>query len=413
QDPVVLAAVRTAVGKAPRGTLRATRADEMAAAVLTAALDRVPGLEPAAVDDVILGCAFPEGPQGMNVARIAALRAGLPESVPAMTVNRFCASGLQSIAQAAERIASGQATAILAGGAESMSLVPMGGERFLPNPELVELRPGVYLNMGLTAERLVDEYAITREMQDAFAAASHAKAVAAIAAGRFADEIVPLTVRRRPPPAAGGGGTAEADGTAVAPRVEETTFAVDEGPRADTSVEALARLKPVFKQHGTVTAGNASQTSDGAAVAVVAAAGLAAELGLRPLAWLRGYAVAGVAPERMGIGPVEAIPRVLEPLGLTLDDIDLFELNEAFAAQALAVLRELRIPEEKVNPNGGAVALGHPLGATGAKLTVSLLHEMQRRQVRYGVVSMCVGGGMGAAAVFERFEGPAARRSAS
>lgn len=381
RDPVVVTAVRTPVGKAPRGALRATRPDELAATVLQAVLERLVGLAPERVDDVVFGCAFPEGPQGMNVARIAALRAGLPHSVPAMTVNRFCASGLQSIAQAADRIATGQAEVIVAGGVESMSLVPMGGKEFSPNPRLAAERPESYLGMGLTAERVAAQYRVSREDQDRFALRSHQRALAAIAEGKFHDELVPVQARTR-------------EGT--------RPFERDEGPRADTSLEALARLRPVFKVRGTVTAGNSSQTSDGAAAVVLTSRGTAAELGLEPLARVRGFAVAGVPPEIMGIGPVRAIPRLLSRCGVSQDEVDLFELNEAFAAQALAVIRELELPEEKVNVNGGAIALGHPLGATGAKLTATLLHEMRRRNARLGVVTMCVGGGMGAAALFER-----------
>jgi acetyl-CoA acyltransferase len=392
-EPVVVSAVRTAVGKAPRGTLRETRADDMAAAVIDAALQRVPALERAELDDIVIGCAFPEGSQGMNMARIAALRAGIHYSVPAMTINRFCASGLQSIAQAADRIATGQAQAVLAGGAESMSLVPMGGERFLPNPELVGSMPDAYLNMGLTAEKLAVDFEVAREDQDAFALRSHQRATAAIGAGRFADEIVPLTVRIKRP---GKNGKSE---------IDEREFLVDEGPRADTTIEALAKLRPVFRQGGTITAGNASQTSDGAAAVVVMSAERAAAIGAAPLARLRGYAVAGVPPELMGIGPIAAIPQLLSRVGVELGEIDLFEINEAFAAQALHVVRELDLPDDKVNVNGGAVALGHPLGATGARLTTTLLHEMQRRGSRYGIVSMCVGGGMGAAGLFERVDG--------
>lgn len=391
-DAVIVSAARTAVGKAPRGTLRQTRPDEMAAAVITEALKRAPGIAPGDVDDVLLGCAFPEGPQGMNVARIAALRAGLPDSVPAMTLNRFCASGLQAIAQAAERIQTGQVEVIIAGGTESMSLIPMGGSVFQPNPYLVENMPEAYTNMGLTAENLVDRFNISRRDQDEFAVSSHRKAVQATEEGRMRDEIVPLTVEFRDPRPDGSIDT------------QEVTFSVDEGMRADTNVEALSKLKPVFKQGGTVTAGNASQMSDGAAAVVVMSRRRAEKLGLAPKALFRGYAVAGVPPEIMGIGPVEAIPKLLDWAGVSQGDIDLFEINEAFAAQALCVARELQVPDEKLNVNGGAVALGHPLGATGARLTTTLLYEMGRRESRYGVVSMCVGGGMGAAGLFERVE---------
>ncbi|TAH39791.1 MAG: thiolase family protein [Planctomycetota bacterium] len=389
QEPVIVTAVRTAVGKALRGTLRETRPDEMAAAVLAAAVARAPGLEPKDIDDVILGCAFPEGPQGMNVARIAALRAGLPYSVPAMTLNRFCSSGLQSIAMAADRIATGQAQVVLAGGTESMSLVPMGGAQFLPNPVLASENPDAYLGMGLTAENVAEKYGIAREEQDRFALRSHQRALAAIRDGRFAEEIVPLQVRAALP----------APGGKV--QVAEGSFAVDEGPRADTSLEALGKLKPAFKEGGTVTAGNSSQTSDGASAALLMSRKRAEELGLKPLAAFRGYAVAGVPPELMGIGPVEAVPKLLRQTGIRLEQVDLFELNEAFAAQALAVQRALGIPDEKLNVNGGAIALGHPLGVSGAKLTATLLHELRRRKGRYGIVTMCVGGGMGAAGLFE------------
>jgi acetyl-CoA acyltransferase len=388
-EPVVVSAVRTAVGKAPRGTLRETRADDLAATVLGAAISGVPGLEAADLDDVIIGCAFPEGSQGMNMARIAALRAGIPYQVPAMTVNRFCASGLQTVALAADRIRTGAAAAIVAGGAESMSLVPMGGERFLPNPELTRIAPGTYLGMGLTAEKIVEQFDVSREDQDRFALSSHEKALAAIESGRFAEEITPVVVTFKNP------------GKNGKPVVEEIEFAVDEGPRSDTSLESLGRLRAVFKQGGTITAGTASQTSDGAAALVVMSRERAEAIDAKPLAAMRGYAVAGVPPELMGIGPVEAIPKLLAQVGLAQDQIDLFEINEAFAAQALHVVRALGIPAEKVNVNGGAVALGHPLGATGAKLTVTLLHEMRRRGARYGIVSMCVGGGMGAAGLFE------------
>lgn len=390
-DAVILSAVRTAVGKAPRGMLRETRPDEMAAAVITEALTRA-GIEPRSVDDVLLGCAFPEGSQGMNVARIASLRAGLPDSVPAMTLNRFCASGLQAVAQAAERIQSGQAHVIIAGGTETMSLIPMGGASFQPNPHLVENMPEAYVSMGITAENVAERFGIGRAEQDELALSSHRKAVAATEEGRFRDEIVPLTVSFRKP---------MSDGSV---ETSEVIFEVDEGMRADTTLEALSKLKPVFKQGGTVTAGNASQMSDGAAAVVVASRRKAEELGLVPKALFRGYAVAGVPPEIMGIGPVEAVPRLLDWAGVKQSDIDLFEINEAFAAQALYVARELQIPDERLNVNGGAIALGHPLGATGARLTTTLLHEMERRKARYGAVSMCVGGGMGAAGLFERIE---------
>ncbi len=389
-DAVIVSAVRTAVGKAPRGTLRETRPDDMAAAVLIAAFERAPGIDADAIDDVILGCAMPEGPQGLNVARMASLRAGFPHAVPGMTVNRFCASGLQAIAQAADRIRTGGATAILAGGTESMSLVPMGGAQVRPNPRLVLEQPHAYIGMGNTAEIVAEQYGITRETQDAFALKSHEKALAAIAAGKFADEIIALdVVSKRPGPR----------GESLETRV---TFDTDEGPRADTSLDALAKLRPAFNVRGTVTAGNSSQMSDGAAAALVTSRARAEQAGMTPLGVLRDFVVVGVAPEVMGIGPAVAIPALLERNGLTIGDIDLFEVNEAFASQAVHCARELVIPRDKLNVNGGGIALGHPLGATGAKLTATLLHEMARRDGRFGVVSMCVGGGMGAAGLFER-----------
>jgi acetyl-CoA acyltransferase len=386
KDAVIVSAVRTAVGKAPNGTLRYTRPDEMGATVITEALRRAPGLDSAEVEDVILGCAMPEAEQGLNVARIASLRAGIPVSAAAVTVNRFCSSGLQSIAYASERIMAGFADVVVAGGTESMSLVPMGGHKVAPNPALVDSYPDVYLSTGLVAENHAREAAVTRDEQDAFALASHQKALAAIDSLRFRDEIVPLTVRI----AANGKGP------------QTITFDTDEGPRRDTSLEALAKLKPAFHVAGTVTAGNSSQTSDGAAAVVVLSADRAKALGLAPLARFVAYATAGVEPERFGIGPVPAIRKALKIAGLSLDQIDLVELNEAFAAQAIACLRELPIDPARLNVNGGAIALGHPLGCTGAKLTATLLHEMKRRGARYGMVSMCVGGGMGAAGIFER-----------
>jgi acetyl-CoA acyltransferase len=389
RDVIIASAVRTAVGKAPRGTLRATRPDDLAAYAINGALERIPQLDRSEIEDVILGCATPEAEQGMNVARIASLRAGLPVACSAMTVNRLCASGLQAIALAAERIASGAAQAIVAGGTESMSLVPFGGNKFSPNPWLTDHYPGAYLSMGLTAERVANHYGIARQQQDAFALASHQKALAAIAAGHFLDEIVPIPVTI--PPGSESG----------APSSTETIFKIDEGPRRDTSIEALANLKPVFDPQGTVTAGNSSQTSDGAAAVVLISAHRAAQLGIPALARFVAFATAGCDPEEMGIGPVFAIPKVLRIAGLSLDDIALFELNEAFAAQSLAVLKLLGIDPAKVNVNGGAIALGHPLGCTGAKLTATLLREMPRRNARYGIVTMCVGGGMGAAAIFE------------
>lgn len=391
REAVIVSAVRTAIGKAPRGTLKDTRPDELAAAAITEALRRVPGLAPAEIDDVVMGCALPEAEQGLNVARIAALRAGLPDSVPGQTVNRFCSSGLQAIAIAAEHIMAGFADVIVAGGTESMSLMPgQTGHTFAPNPHLVESWPAVYTSMGLTAENVARTYGISREDQDAYAYRSHARAAAAVRAGKFADEIVPVTVKRW---------ESNGDGR---PRPTTMTFQVDEGVRADTSPEALAKLKPAFAKNGTVTAGNSSQTSDGAAAAVVMSAERARARGITPLGIFRAFAVAGVAPEIMGIGPVEAIPKALKLAGLSLDDIRLIELNEAFAAQTVAVIRHLGLDAEIVNVNGGAIALGHPLGCTGAKLTATLLSEMARRRVRYGIVTMCIGGGMGAAGVFER-----------
>ena len=375
---VIVSAVRTPVGKAPKGALRFTRPDDMAATVIRGALERASGLDPALIDDVVFGCAMPEGEQGLNVARIASLRAGIPVSASAVTVNRFCASGIEAIAIAADRIAAGSARAVIAGGTESMSLVPMGGNKIAPNPTLVDEYPDVYLSTGLVAENHARECAITREEQDAFALESHRKAVAAIDAGRFADETIAV-------PTPGG-----------------TPLLVDEGPRRDTSLEALAKLKPAFHAQGSVTAGNSSQTSDGAAAVTVMDEELARTQGLRPLARLLGYATAGVEPERFGIGPVPAVRKLLARLNVALDTIDLVELNEAFAVQVLACLRELRIDRSRLNVNGGAIALGHPLGCSGARLTTTLLHEMRRRNARLGLVTLCVGGGMGAAALFER-----------
>jgi acetyl-CoA acyltransferase len=389
-DAVIVSAVRTPVGKAPNGTLRATRPDELAALAIAEALRRAPGVEPADVEDVILGCAMPEAEQGLNVARIASLRAGVPIEASAVTVNRFCSSGLQAIAFGAERIMAGAADAIVAGGTESMSLVPMGGHKVAPNPRLIDTCPDVYLSTGLVAETHAREAAISREEQDAFALGSHQKALAAIDGGRFADEIVAVPVRTLE--AANGG----------RPIVSEIMFSVDEGPRRDTSLDALARLAPAFQAAGTVTAGNSSQTSDGAAAVVITSAERARALNLAPLARFVGFATAGVEPERFGIGPVPAVRKALTRAGLRLDDIDLVELNEAFAAQVLACLKDLPIDPGRLNVNGGAIALGHPLGCTGAKLTATLLHEMRRRRARYGLVTMCVGGGMGAAGIFER-----------
>ncbi len=390
-EAVIVSAVRTPVGRAPKGALATTRPDDLAARALLGALDRVPNLEKGQIDDVILGCAQPEGEAGFNMARFAALRAGLPVEVPGVTVNRLCASGLEAIAQADMRIRTGTDRVVAAGGAESMSMIPMGGSKPSPNPWLAENYPASLLTMGLTAERVARHYKVSRDDQDAFALTSHQKALAAQAAGRFQDELIPVTV------------TSAVPGTkAGKPQVSESVFAADEGPRADTSPQALAKLKPAFHANGTVTAGNASQTSDGAAAAILMDAGRARELGLEPLARLVAYTATGCLPEEMGVGPIYAIPKALKLAGLTLEDIGLIELNEAFAAQALAVIRTLGLDPAKVNVNGGAIALGHPLGCTGAKLTATLLSEMRRRQVRYGMVTMCVGGGMGAAGIFER-----------
>jgi acetyl-CoA acyltransferase len=386
-EAVIVSAVRTATGKAPGGTLRAARPDELAATVLSDALRRAPGVDPSEIDDVILGCAMPEAEQGLNVARIASLRAGLPVTASAVTINRFCSSGLQAIAFAAERIMCGSASAILAGGTESMSLVPMGGNKISPNPALVDRYPDVYLSTGLVAENHARESAISREAQDAFAVRSHERAVAAIDAGRFKEEIVPFTVKLI---------------DHAAPATREIVFEIDEGPRRDTSAAALAKLRPAFHASGSVTAGNSSQTSDGAAAVLVMSAARAQALGLAPLGRFVAFATAGVEPERFGIGPVPAIRKALTLAGLTLDQIDLVELNEAFAVQVLACLKELPIDPDRLNVNGGAIALGHPLGCTGAKLTATLLYELRRRRARYGIVSMCVGGGMGAAGIFER-----------
>jgi acetyl-CoA acyltransferase len=397
-DAVIVSAVRTAVGKAPNGTLRGTRPDELAAAAIAEALRRAPAIDPSEIDDVILGCAMPEGEQGLNVARIASLRAGIPVEASAVTVNRFCSSGLQAIAFAAERVMCGFSSTIVAGGTESMSLVPIGGHKLAPNPTLVDRYPDVYLTTGLVAENHAREGGISREEQDAFALRSHQRALAAIDAGRFADEIVPVTawlVEAEPVASR----SSPADNR---PKARETLFAVDEGPRRDTSADALAKLRPAFHARGSVTAGNSSQTSDGAAAVIVTSAERARERGLAPLGRFVAFATAGVEPERFGIGPVPAIRKALKLAGLTLDQIDLVELNEAFAAQVLACLKELPIDPDRLNVNGGAIALGHPLGCTGAKLTATLLYEMKRRRARYGLVSMCVGGGMGAAGIFER-----------
>ncbi len=385
RDPVVVAAVRTPVTRARRGGLKDTRPDDLMATAFKGALARVPALDPATIDDVVVGTATPEGEQGLNIGRIAALMAGLPDSVPGMTINRFCSSGLQSLAQAAAAIQAGWIDVALTGGVESMTQLPMGGQRPTLNPRLVEVRPEVYIPMGLTSENVAERFGVSREEQDRFALSSHQKAIAAIDAGRFEEEIVPVETQ------------VYVDGA-----WQDVTVTIDDGPRRDTSQEKLAQLKPVFKKGGTTTAGNSSQVSDGAAATIVLAREKAEALGLEPLGVLRSYAVVGVPPEIMGIGPAKAIPVAVEKAGLSLDDIALFEINEAFASQAVYCVRELGIDPERVNVNGGAIALGHPLGCTGAKLTATLLHEMKRRGVRYGIVSMCIGGGMGAAAVFER-----------
>ena len=390
RDAVIVSAVRTPIGKAPNGTLRATRPDDLAALVLTEALRRAPGVAPSDVEDVVLGCAMPEAEQGLNVARIASLRAGLPVTASAMTVNRFCASGLEAVAAAADRVMLGRAEVVLAGGTESMSLVPMGGHHVAPNPHLVADYPDAYLTTGLVAENHARESRISRDAQDAFALRSHQRAIAAIDDKRFADEIIPVEVEVVDPSANGR------------PSVRHVRFDIDEGPRRDTSAEALAKLKPVFQAAGSVTAGNSSQTSDGAAAVLVISADRAKSLGLEPLARVVGYATAGVKPELFGLGPVPAIRKVLAQTGLSLADIDLVELNEAFAVQVLACLAELPIDLDRLNVNGGAIALGHPLGCSGARLTTTLVHEMRRRKVRYGLVSLCVGGGMGAAMVLQR-----------
>jgi acetyl-CoA acyltransferase len=398
-EAVIVSAVRTAVGKAPNGSLRGTRPDELAATTIGEALRRAPGIDPADIDDVILGCAMPEAEQGLNVARIASLRAGVPVTASAVTINRFCSSGLQAIAFAAERIMCGSAQAIVAGGTESMSMIPMGGHTVAPNPSLIDHYPDVYLSTGLVAENHARESSISREEQDAFAFRSHQRALAAIDSGRFADEIVPVTARLSRTSTSklvSDPATLGSDG------VDSFAFAVDEGPRRDTTPDALGKLRPAFHVKGSVTAGNSSQTSDGASALVITSAALARERGLTPLARFVAFTTAGVEPERFGIGPVPAIRKVLKLTGLTLDQIDLVELNEAFAAQVLACLKELPIDPERLNVNGGAIALGHPLGCTGAKLTTSLLYELQRRGGRFGLVSMCVGGGMGAAGIFER-----------
>jgi len=397
REAVIVSSVRTAVGKASKGSLRATRPDDLAAAVIKDAVARAKGLDPKEIEDVIIGCAMPEAEQGMNVARIASLRAGLPVDASAMTINRFCSSGLQAIALAAERIMSGQGDVAVAGGTESMSMVPMGGNKVAPNPWLMDNYPDAYLGMGLTAENLAKKYGITREQADEFSLASHQKSLAAIAAGKFKDEIVPVEVSYTVLEASANG---SANGGK--PKTTKMTFSTDEGPRADTSLEVLAKLKPAFHARGVVTAGNSSQMSDGAAASVVMSAERARALGLKPLGRFLAFATAGCPPEEMGVGPVFAIPKALKIAGLKLDQIDVIELNEAFAAQALSVIKLAGLDPSRVNVNGGAIALGHPLGCTGAKLTATILRELERRNARYGLVTMCVGGGMGAAGIFER-----------
>jgi len=388
REVVIASSVLTPIGRAYKGTLRATRPDELAAAAIKGALDRIPQLDKKEIEDVIFGCAMPEAEQGMNVARIAALRAGLPVEVSAMTINRFCSSGLQAIAMAAERIMAGGAEVIVAGGTESMTMIPMGGHKISPNPWLVDNYPDAYLSMGLTAERLAQRFGITRQAADEFSLLSHQKAIAAIHAGKFDEEIVPVPVSFTTP-------------NGSKPKKLDIVFKMDEGPRSDTSLDALLALKPAFHMKGTVTAGNSSQMSDGASAAVVMSAERAKAIGVKPLARYVAFATAGYKPEEMGLGPVYAIPKALKLAGLKLSDIDVIELNEAFAAQSLAVIKESGLNPEKVNPNGGAIALGHPLGCTGAKLTASVIRELKRRNARYGMVTMCVGGGMGAAGIFE------------
>jgi acetyl-CoA acyltransferase len=394
REAVIASSVRTAVGKAYKGTLHATRPDDLAAVAINGAIQRVPGLDPKEIEDVVLGCAMPEGEQGMNMARIASLRAGLPVECSAITVNRFCSSGLQAIAMAAERVMLGNAEVVIAGGAESMSMVPMGGNKTSPNPWLMDHYPDTYLGMGLTAENLARKYGITRQNADEFSYCSHQKALAAIAAGKFKDEVVPVEVLSTI--------VSNGDGRGGRAKTATKVFDTDEGPRADTSLDALARLKPAFHAHGTVTAGNSSQMSDGAAISVVMSADRARALGVKPLARFVSFATAGCAPEEMGVGPVFAIPKALRLAGLKLEQIDVIELNEAFAAQSLSVIRLANLDPVRVNVNGGAIALGHPLGCTGAKLTATILRELERRKARYGMVTMCIGGGMGAAGIFER-----------
>ncbi len=396
REAVLVSSVRTAVGRAFKGTLRATRPDDLAAAAIQSAVSRVQGLEAREIEDVILGCAMPEAEQGMNVARTAALRAGLPVETSALTINRFCSSGLQAIAMAAERIMLGHADVIVAGGTESMSMVPMGGNKISPNPWLMDHYPDSYLGMGLTAENLARRYGITREQADEFSFGSHQKALAAIAAGKFKDEVVPVEVSVTFVENGANGKNG------ARPKTVKAMFDTDEGPRADTSLSALAKLKPAFHARGVTTAGNSSQMSDGAAAAVVMSAERARAIGAKPLARFLAFATAGCLPEEMGVGPVFAIPKALKLAGLKLDQIDVIELNEAFAVQALSVIKLAELDPKKVNPNGGAIALGHPLGCTGAKLTATVLRELERRSGRYGMVTMCVGGGMGAAGIFER-----------
>ncbi len=388
REVVIASSVRTAVGKAPRGALRTTRPDDLAAAAIKGTLERLPQLDAKEIEDVIIGCATPEAEQGMNVARIAALRAGVPVEVSAMTVNRFCSSGLQAISLAADSVMAGRAEVAIGGGTESMSMIPMGGNKISANPWLIDHYPDAYLSMGLTAERLAKRFGITREIADEFSLNSHKKAIAAIQAGKFEDEIVPVPVSFTTP-------------NGAKPKRIDISFKVDEGPRADTSLEALAALKPAFHAKGTVTAGNSSQTSDGAAASVLMTAEKAKQLGIQPLVRFVAFATAGYLPEEMGLGPVYAIPKALRMAGLKLSDIDVIELNEAFAAQALSVIKEAGLDPAKVNPNGGAVALGHPLGCTGAKLTATIIRELKRRNGRYGLVTMCIGGGMGAAGIVE------------
>ena len=403
-EAVIVSAVRTPVGRAYKGSLRATRPDDLAALAIKEVLARVPAVDVKQIDDVILGCAMPEGEQGMNVARIASLRAGLPVETSAMTINRFCSSGLQAIALAAERIRGGSAEIIIAGGTESMSLVPMGGNKISPNPWLVDHYPDAYINMGLGTENIARKFGITREQADEFSANSHKKALAAIAAGNFKDETVPVEVKITSLANGNGNGASgvRAKGASPKPTTQTFVFSTDELPRADTSLEVLAKLKPAFHAKGTVTAGNSSPMSDGAAATIVMSEARAKALGLKPLARFVAYGTAGCPPEEFGIGPVFAIPKALKLAGLSLNDIAVIELNEAFAAQSLAVIQQAGLDAARVNPNGGAIALGHPLGCTGAKLTATLIRDLQRKNARYGMVTMCIGGGMGAAGIFER-----------